>query len=72
MATKVHGVLQENGDFIFHIKGANNIKMVRTTNSGVFINSGFLHLPTDKDWQDSEKWIEKPYYNAVNFIGGTG
>ena len=63
----VVGALQENGDFIFIHNTPVNRKMVRTSNTGVFITSGYLPRSA-KNWNDSSKWNEYSYI-VTNFAG---
>ena len=66
-AKNVHGDLQANGDFIFSHDTLTNRKMVRTSNSGVFLKAGYLPLPAT-NWKNSESWIKKFNYRLNNLF----
>ena len=69
LSTGVYGVHQANGDFIFYTDSSDYRKMVRTSNSGAFIEAGYLPLLAT-DWLDSTRWTYSNWYRVVNFIKG--
>ena len=59
----VEGERLENGDFTFYWDDFPNRKIVKTTNNGEFIKSGFLDCIWEdcKDWKDSSLWHHGKY-----------
>ena len=63
-----------NGNFIFAFNydfhGTKWHKMVLTTNSGKFIQDGYVNTPK-KDWKDPKQWtnVYKKFYDISNFHG---
>ena len=70
LKTDISGLLQQNGDFIFHYDGDNKRKLVQTTNEGAIIKSGYVDLP-NTEWADPNGW-KKYAYRVTNFRGIEG
>ena len=59
-AADVHGILQDNGDFLFLVADGNRRKFVRTTYRGVFITAGIYG-------ENFETLSTHTWYRVVNF-----
>ena len=70
-ASGVCGFLQENGDFIFYVDDDNYKKMVLTSNTGSFLQAGYLDINAT-NWEDSTKWKHADWYKVDNFKPSTG
>ena len=73
LASNVTGILQDNGDFIFHVDTDHSHRqMVKTMNNGTFIEAGWLKLPFDANWKDTNTWTGTLWYRINNFRGIKG
>ena len=68
-SSDVEGTRLESGDFIFHWDDGPNRKMVRTNNTGDFIQSGFYGgSKVGDNWKNFGSWMNGGY-SIKNFRG---